>query len=96
MDAKQNGKQTDSNGNGIWHLMAMSYGQKNTEAISTEIVKKDKDNFNLMKELISQGISLDSINNDGETALIIAVKRDRKKSVAFGLSPLVRKPIAPR
>ena len=86
VDAKQNGKQTDSNGNGIWHLMAMSYGQKNTEVVSTEIVKKDKDNFNLMKELISQGISLDSINNDGETALIIAVKRENLELVKIMLN----------
>ena len=91
VDAKQNGKQTDSNGNGIWHLMAMGYGQKNTEDVSTETVKEDKDNFNLMKELISQGISLDSINIDGETALMIAVKRENSELVKsllnLGASP---------
>ena len=96
VDAKQNGKQTDSNGNGIWHLMAMSDEQNNTEEDSTELVKKDKDNFNLMKELISQGISLDSINNDGETALIIAVKRENLELVKIllnlGASPNILTP----
>ena len=86
VDAKQNGKQTDSNSNGIWHLLAMSYGQKNTETVSYEIVKKDKDNFNLMKEVISQGISLDAINNDGETALMIAVKRESLELVKILLN----------
>ena len=46
-----------------------------------QIAKKDKENFNLMKELISQGVSLDSINGDGETALMIAVKRENLKLV---------------
>ena len=60
--------------------------QKNTEEISTEIAKEDKNNFNLMKELISQGISLDSINNDGETALIIAVKGENFELVKILLN----------
>ena len=96
VNAKQNSKQTDSNGNGIWHLIAMSYAQKNTEVLSTKIVKKNKDNFNLMKELISQGISLDSINNDGETALMIAVKRENLELVKLlknlGASPYIYTP----
>ena len=84
-DAKQNGVQTDSNGNCIWHLMAMIDGQKNKEEDSTKIVKKDIENLNLMKELILQGISLDSINNDGETALMKAVKRENLKLVKIFL-----------
>ena len=59
----------------------MNDGQKNTVEEPAEIDKKDKENFNLMKELISQGVSLDSINEDGETALMIAVKRENLKLV---------------
>ena len=76
LNVKQNGRQKDSKGNGIWHLFAMSDGQKNTVEEPTEIAKKDKENFNLMKELVSQGVSLDSINGDGETALMIAIKKE--------------------
>ena len=72
------------------------YGQKNTEDVSTETVKEDKENFNLMKELVSQGISLDSINNDGETALMIAVKRENLELVKLlknlGASPYIYTP----
>ena len=61
------------------------------EKDANEIVKKDTENLNLMKGLISQGISLDSINNDGETALMIAVKRENLKLVKIllklGASP---------
>ena len=96
VDAKKNGKQTDSNGNGIWHLMALNYGQKDREAVSSKMVKKDKDDFNLMKELILQGISLDSINNEGETALMIAVKKENLELIKIllnlGASPDIFKP----
>ena len=34
-----------------------------------------------MKELISRGVSLDSKNDDGETALMIAIKRENLKLV---------------
>ena len=49
-----------------------------------------------MKELISQGVSLDSINGDGETALMIAVKRENLKLVKIllrlGASTDITKP----
>ena len=49
-----------------------------------------------MKELISQVISLESINNDGETALMIAVKRENLELVKImlnlGASPDIFKP----
>ena len=91
VNAKQNVEQTDSNGNCIWHLIALIDGQKNTEVDSAEITKKDKDNLNLMKERSSHGISLDSINYNGETALMLAVKRENLKLVKIllklGASP---------
>ena len=39
-----------------------------------------------MKKLFSQGISLDSINNDGETALMLAVKRENLELVKIMLN----------
>ena len=63
--------------------------QKNTEENYTEIEKKDTDDLNLMKELITQGISLDSKNNDGETALMIAIRRENLNLVKnFLANPL--------
>ena len=80
LDAGQSGKQTDLNGNGIWHLMAMSDVENetsHTEPGSEKIERASPE----MHELISRGIILDALNNDGETALMISAKRGKMKLV---------------
>ncbi len=80
-DAGQNGNQVDSNGNGIWHLMAMSDVDKESGQIKLDLQQKDQDTTAIMKELISLGILLDTFNNEGKTALIIAAKQGKAKIV---------------
>ena len=80
LDTGQSGKQTDLNGNGIWHLMAMSDVENetsHTEPGSEKIERASPE----MHELISRGIILDALNNDGETALMISAKRGKTKLV---------------
>ena len=80
LDNRQSGKQTDLNGNGIWHLMAMSDVENetsHTEPGSEKIERASPE----MHELISRGIILDALNNDGETALMISAKRGKMKLV---------------
>ena len=72
--------------------------KKNSKKLKSEKKVKifNMSAFNLMKVLISQGISLDSINNDGETALMIAVKRENLELVKIllnlGASPEIITP----
>jgi len=81
LDAEQSGDQTDSNGNGIWHLMAMSDVEYENSQIAFYSEQKEENAPMLMHELISRGIMLDSLNNDGETALMIAVKRGKVRII---------------
>ncbi len=82
LDAGQKGNQKDSKGNGIWHLLAMSdIENEDSKAeynipgqIETVAPRK-------LYELISRQVPLDTLNNDGDTALIIAVKHGKVRII---------------
>ncbi len=65
---------SDLNGNSIWHLIAMSDFSNDGEQKDLEASKKIENDFLIMKNFVDRGIILDSFNNNGDTALMIAVK----------------------
>ncbi|HBL56158.1 MAG TPA: hypothetical protein DDZ36_09885 [Deltaproteobacteria bacterium] len=81
LDAEQTGDKTDSNGNGIWHLMAMSDVENEDSQTLYGSGQKEERASTQMYELISRGIVLDKLNDNGETALMIAVKRRKMKLI---------------
>jgi len=86
----------DSNGNGIWHLMAMSDVENEDNDSSYGSGQKEESASRIMHELISRGVLLDTFNSAGETALMIAVKRGKVKIIKnlleLGASPDVQTP----
>ena len=86
----EKGDQIDFKGNGIWHLLAMSEFTNDSNQKDVESEKKVGDEFLVMKNLIAKDATLNSINNSGETPLMIAVKREEitkiKDLIALGAS----------
>jgi len=81
LDTGEKTDQVDFNGNNIWHLIAMSdFANDNTQK-SLESEHKKEDELLIMKNLMPRGIILDSLNNNGETALMIAVKKGNVKII---------------
>jgi ankyrin repeat protein len=81
LDSGQSGIQTDSNGNGIWHLLAMSDVENRNIPTSSNLKLNEEGVPTEMQVLFSRKILLDSINNNGETALMIAAKHGKMKLV---------------
>jgi len=96
LDAGQKGDQKDSNGNGIWHLIAMSDVENEDSDSSYGSGQKEQSTTIIMHELITRGVLLDTLNSAGETALMIAVKRGKVKTLKIllelGASPDVQTP----
>ena len=96
LDAGQEVDQKDSNGNGIWHLMAMSDVENEDSETSYGSGQKEDGASMIMHELISRGVLLDALNDDAETALMIAVKRGKvriiKNLLELGASPDILNP----
>ena len=76
IDYGEKADQVDFNGNNIFHLIAMSDFENDSSQKNLEYDQKNRNEFLVIKNLISKGILLDSLNNEGETALIIAVKKE--------------------
>jgi len=96
LDAGQKGDQKDSNGNGIWHLIAMSDVENEDSDSSYGSGQKEESAAIIMHELVTRGVLLDTLNSAGETALMIAVKRGKVKTLKIllelGASPDVQTP----
>ena len=96
LDAGQKWDQKDTHGNGIWHLMAMSDVEIEESETSYGSGQKEEGASMIMHELISRGVLLDSLNSAGETALMIAVKREKVRTIKslmeLGASPDIQTP----
>jgi ankyrin repeat protein len=88
--------QKDTHGNGIWHLIAMSDVEIEDSETSYGSGQKEESASMIMNELISRGVLLDSLNSAGETALMIAVKRGKVRTIKslleLGASPDIQTP----
>ena len=96
LDSGEQPDQIDFNGNNIWHLIAMSDFANDNSKKNFESEQKKDPELIITKNLIPRGIILDSLNKDGESALMIAVKKGNlaiiKKLLELGASSKILSP----